>query len=903
MPTIYIENNPYQVKPGINLLHACLSLGFDLPYFCWHPAMHSIGACRQCAVKQFKDENDTKGKIIMACMTLVTDGLRISIDDLEAKKFRKSMIELLMLNHPHDCPVCDEGGECHLQDMTVMTGHVYRRNRFKKRTHRNQNLGPFITHEMNRCIQCYRCVRFYLDYAGGRDFDVFNWHDNVYFGRHEDGVLKSEFSGNLAEVCPTGVFDDKTFARHYTRKWDLQTAPSVCVHCGLGCNIIPGERYGTLRRIRNRFNSEVNGYFLCDRGRFGYEFVNSSYRIKQPLRRKSDGTLEAVSKEAVLDYLRTLLKDRHRIIGIGSSRASLESNFALRTLVGPDKFYVDCSQPKYELLQLTLGILTKSPVRSASMKEVGLADAVLILGEDIPNVAPMLSMALRQSVLRKPIAIAKKLHIEEWNDAAVREALQQEKGPLFIATTDSTRIDDIATAVYRAAPDDLARLGFAVAHEINSVCPSVPQLPEEVSMLAQKIADDLKNSERPLIISGITSSSKGVIQAVANVAHALHSSGKNPQFCFIVPACNTIGLGLMGGHPIESAVEAVKSGSADTVIILENDIYRHIDSEMADELFDKAGNVIAIDHLENATTSGASFVLPAATFAESSGTLVNNEGRAQRFFKVFVPEGDVQDSWRWIGDIMRSCQFTEAGQWQNLDSIINDFAVNIPVFAAIREAAPSAAMRMAGQKIPRQSHRYSGRTAIQAHKDVSEPQALADTDSALAFSMEGFSGQPPASLITHFWSPGWNSVQSVNKFQDDVAGPLRGGDPGRRLIEPAQAGRAEYFTSIPEAFQSRQGELLIVPAYHIFGSEELSVLSPGIAELSAASYIAVNPKNVNDLIVDKEGMVEIVFGKKSYHLPVKLSDTIPSGIAVVPMGLRDLQWDSLPVWCKLLKKT
>jgi NADH-quinone oxidoreductase subunit G len=208
MITIYIDNKPHQVKPGQNLLQACLTLGFDLPYFCWHPALHAVGACRQCAVKQFKDEQDVRGKIIMSCMTPVAEGMRISVDDPEAKAFRKGVIEWLMLNHPHDCPVCDEGGECHLQDMTVMTGHSERRTRFKKRTHRNQYLGPFINHEMNRCIQCYRCVRYYRDYAGGRDLNVFSAHDNVYFGRHEDGVLESEFSGNLVEICPTGVFTD-----------------------------------------------------------------------------------------------------------------------------------------------------------------------------------------------------------------------------------------------------------------------------------------------------------------------------------------------------------------------------------------------------------------------------------------------------------------------------------------------------------------------------------------------------------------------------------------------------------------------------------------------------------------------------------------------------------------------
>ena len=256
--TIYIEGKPYQVEEKWNLLRACLSLGFDIPYFCWHPALGSVGSCRQCAVKLFKDEDDTQGTIVMSCMTPIKEGMRISIEDPDVREFRASVIEWLMANHPHDCPVCDEGGECHLQDMTVLTGHTYRAYRFGKRTHRNQDLGPFVNHEMNRCIACYRCVRFYREHAGGRDFDVFGAHDDVYFGRYEDGVLENEFSGNLVEICPTGVFTDKTFKQHYTRKWDLQTAPSICIHCGLGCNTIPGERYGLLRRIRNRYHGEVN---------------------------------------------------------------------------------------------------------------------------------------------------------------------------------------------------------------------------------------------------------------------------------------------------------------------------------------------------------------------------------------------------------------------------------------------------------------------------------------------------------------------------------------------------------------------------------------------------------------------------------------------------------------------
>lgn len=209
MATIHVDGSAYDVDGSDNLLHACLSLGLDIPYFCWHPATGSVGACRQCAVKQYKDEDDTQGKIVMSCMTPASDNSWISIDDEEAHAFRARITEWFMTYHPHDCPVCAEGGHCHLQDMTVMTGHSRRRYRFTKRTHHNQYLGPLVAHEMNRCINCYRCVHFYNDYAGGEDFGVYGMNNNLYFGRHQEGVLESPFAGNLSEVCPTGVFTDK----------------------------------------------------------------------------------------------------------------------------------------------------------------------------------------------------------------------------------------------------------------------------------------------------------------------------------------------------------------------------------------------------------------------------------------------------------------------------------------------------------------------------------------------------------------------------------------------------------------------------------------------------------------------------------------------------------------------
>ena len=899
MVNIYVDGVVCEVKEGQNLLQACLSLGLDLPYFCWHPAMASVGACRQCAVKQFRDENDTRGRIVMACMTPAAEGVRISIDDPEARQFRASVIEWLMVNHPHDCPVCDEGGECHLQDMTVLTGHNYREFRFKKRTHRNQDLGPFVNHEMNRCIACYRCVRFYRDYAGGRDFDVFGAHDYVYFGRTESGVLESEFSGNLVEVCPTGVFTDKTLKRHYTRLWDLQTAPSICVHCGEGCNTLPGERYGLLRRIRNRYNGEVNRYFLCDRGRYGYEFVNGGGRIRQPLlRHGAAGRAQPTTPETALSHVARLIQEGGRVIGIGSPRASLESNFALRALVGAEQFYAGISEQESRLLSLALRILREGPARPPSLREVEQADGVLVLGEDVTQTAPMLALALRQSARQRGIEIARQMHIPEWDAFAVREAAQKEKTPLFLAALHGTRLDDIATRIYRAAPDDVARLGFAVAHALNDEAPAVPDLPEEVRLRADEVAQALQKAERPLVVSGTGCGSESVMQAAANVAWALCSTGRIAGLSLVVPECNSLGLGLMGGRSLEAAFQVIQDGTVDTLIVLETNLYRQASAEQVDAVLRNARHVIVLDHTAHRTTARADAVLPTATFAESSGTLISSEGRAQRFYQVFVPGGEIRESWRWLRDLAVMAGRASCGSWQTEDEVLAAVALDLPHLQPALEAAPAQGFRMGGQKVPRQSHRFSGRTAELAHLDVHEPKPPDDPDSPLSFSMEGAEGQPPAALIPRFWAPHWNSIQSLNKFQSEIGGPLRGGDPGRRLIEPGQ-GSVQYFDEIPAASRPPDGHWLLVPIHHIFGSEELSVLAPGVAELAPRPYAALNPGDALALRVVEKQEVVVRAGKAAYRLPAKLTPTLPKGSIGLPVGLPGAQWMQLPAWGEL----
>lgn len=852
------------MNPEQNLLDQCLSLGFDLPYFCWHPALGSVGACRQCAVKQFKDGNDKHGKIVMACMTAAADGTRISIEDPEAVAFRRAVIEGLMQNHPQDCPVCDEGGECHLQDMTVMTGHDYRRYRFDKRTFRNQYLGPFVNHEMNRCIQCYRCVRFYREYAGGADLEAFGLRELTWFGRQRDGVLENEFAGNLVEVCPTGVFTDRTLKSHYTRKWDLTFAPSLCVHCGIGCNISIGERYGMLRRVVNRYNGDVNGYFLCDRGRYGYEFVNSPKRIREP---RLHG--QPISPEAARQHLRDLVASSERVIGIGSPRASLESNFALRTLVGPENFYAGIPDSELRLLRLMLGILRTGEARTPSLAEVEGSDAVLILGEDVTNVAPRMALSLRQSVLRQPKElIAKRLKIELWDDHAVRNAAQDAKGPLFIASVAPTRLDDVATECRRGAPSDLARSGFAVAHALNPGAPEPPDLDEDMRAFSARVAEALKAAAQPLVICGASLRNPDLIRAAANVVWSLQGKA---ALSFIVPECNSFGLAMLAAEPLERALEA----HAPAAIVLENDLYRRLPAPAIDAFMKNGPRLVVLDHLDNGATAAAELLLPAATFAEGDGTLLSNECRAQRFFKVFPPDAKIEESWRWLSD------------WPDLDRAVEAVSAAIPELRGIERAAPSARFRMAGEKIPREPHRASGRTAVLANITVQEPKPPADPDSPLSFSMEGNPDQPPAAVLPFFWSPGWNSIQSVNKFQEEIGGPLRGGNPGVRLFEARPDG-APFYTSIPEAFRPRDGQWMLVPLFHIFGSEELNREAPAVAELFPHPYIALNADDAAMFGPEVE-----LLGRR---LPVKIAREMPRGMAGLPAGLPALEGLELPQW-------
>ncbi len=871
MARVNIDGKDYDLEAGQNLLHACLSERLDLPYFCWHPALGAVGSCRLCAIIDYADEADQRGRLQMACTMPVREGMRVSIAAPFAADFRKQVIEWLMENHPHDCPVCEEGGECHLQDMTVMAGHSMRRYAGRKRTWENQYLGPFLGHEMNRCITCYRCVRYYRDYAGGKDLDAFGSRSRMFFGRQEDGVLESEFAGNLVEVCPTGVFTDKPFSQVYSRKWDLQSAPSVCPNCAVGCNTFPAERYGLLKRVHNRYHGQLNRYFLCDRGRYGSHFVNHDKRIRQAGVRGPDGVFEAGGEDAALEAIAA--RPRADLIGIGSPRASLEANFALKQLVGGANFCAGLADDEAAAVRAALDVYRGGGFRIPSLAEIEQADAVLVLGEDIANTAPRVALAVRQASRAVAFDMAASAGIPSWQDAGVRGHGQSAKSPLFIASVASTRIDELATATSHGAAPDLARLGFAIAAAVGADAEQ-----SGADDFAAVAARALAAAERPLVIAGTEAREPALIQAAANIAHAIKRKGRDVALALMPMEANSYGVAMLdGGLTLSAALQRMQDGAR--ALVLENDLHRRVAKTQIE-----LGNAVVLDALETPTADAAAVVLPAATYAEQTGTFVNYETRAQRFYQVFEPGGEVAPSWRWIAAIARRCG--GEADWAHIDDLTAACASG--EFAPLAELAPGAGFRVrANAKVPRQPHRYSGRTAMRANLDIHEPKATVDEETPLAYSMEGENaGDQPGAVVPYVWSPGWNSNQAVFKFQQEVGGPLAGGDPGVCLLGRAEgAGEPAADTvrqaSVPQPLQN--GAYAAARVHHVFGSDELSAASAPILERTPAPYVLLNPADAKKLQAAEGAGVRI--DELGMSAEVRLDNAVRPGVVGIAQGL------------------
>lgn len=886
--TIYIDGSAYQVNGKDNLLAGVLSSKLNLPYFCWHPSMGSVGACRQCAVTVYNDENQQQGRLAMACMTPVTDGMYVGLGDNYSSLFREQVIAAMMTNHPHDCPVCAEGGECHLQDMTVMSGHNKRDYVGVKRTFSNQNLGPLIGHEMNRCITCYRCVRYYKDYAGGTDFGVYGSKNQVYFGRQKDGILESEFSGNLVEVCPTGVFTDKPFSAHYARKWDLQSSPSVCKGCAVGCNISVGERYGCVRRVVNRYNDAINGYFLCDKGRFGFGYVNSDDRITQVvgIKQLDQPSLSQAGLSRKDAQISLAQYKGQRFVAIGSERASLETNCAVKHLFGEENFCSGLTEQQTRLLSLNKQLL--NTVSMLDVKHIEQADCVLILGEDLTQTSPRIALALRQSVRNAGFDIAESLNIPKWQDEAVRTAAGKTLSPLFICDVGHSKLDDIASKVEFANPDHIAKIAEALNQVLSGVPTSELQLSAEHQQFVSTIIKNIKQAKRPLIIAGHSHRHIGLAEQVLHMAEQF---SEVINFAFMPEKANSLGLISIANEQtltLEQVIQQAQNGDVDGLVIAENEL-ANLTLQQSDNLLNNVKTIIALDHNESLVTKRADVVLPSATFSESQGLLINYQGRAQCFYPAFSPKLPILSSWRLLslidsslgnGKLSRqpaSKHHSLTDFWQDLASIESNF--------------PDTSVFIGEQfllKTARQTHRASGRTAMMANQNVHESKTTQDINSQFQFSMEGGKAQQsPAMPFT--WAPGWNSNQSISKFQQQVGGPLAGPRQGVQVFDPksdidATNIPAQHLKSINETNTSininaepkpnQEHSLIFVHAKHIYGNDYLGLKGIEFELLAPIPYVEVSQKLAVEFAIADQRFINLTCNNDNYVTELKITKSL-----------------------------
>ena len=602
------------------VIEAAELAGIMIPRFCYLKVLGSVGACRMCAVSFLA--GPVKG-IEMSCMVKAADGMVVSTTSEEAVAFRRQVIEWLMVNHPLDCPVCDEGGQCLLQDETISGGHEARRYPGKKRTYPDQFLGPFIQHEMNRCIHCYRCVRFYQEYAGYRDFGVMQIGNRIYYGRFADGALESPFAGNLVDICPTGVFTDKT-ARYKARHWDMQHASTLCIHCCLGCNTTVNAFQQAIISQEARENEAVNGSFICDRGRFGGLYTNHGKRPRQPVVDGEGGQWPQALDLAVA-RLEQIIKDSGpgSVAVLGSARSSLETlamrHRCCRQLNWREpSCFVDPGMAR----KISRAIARLDDRLAIALGEIQNADFILIAGADPVQEAPMLAMAMRQAVRKGAVVVV-------IDPRPVSLPFDFTHLPAAPGQIEARFASLVSLAMDRETIKKLDESFHAFVDALPAYSPAGPEITEQMAMLAGK----LKESRKPLIICGTGVVRETTPDFAADLAVLLQGLQGECGLFYLFPEANAYGAALLAGADQPSfsdTLQAIEEGSIKAVIIVESDpFFQYPDRRRLEKAFAQLELVIVLDYLPTATAARAHILLPTATHFETGAHFINQEGRIQ----------------------------------------------------------------------------------------------------------------------------------------------------------------------------------------------------------------------------------------------------------------------------------
>jgi NADH-quinone oxidoreductase subunit G len=627
MITLEIDGRPVEVEKNCTVMDAANVLGIHIPHFCYHRKLSIAANCRMCLV-----EIEKAPKPMPACATPATDGMKVSTHSATAVNAQKGVMEFLLINHPLDCPICDQGGECQLQDLAVGYGGSSSRFHENKRVVAHKDLGPLVSaEEMTRCIHCTRCVRFGQEIAGIMELGMAGRGEHAEIMAFVGHTVDSELSGNMIDVCPVGALTSAPF-RYRARTWELSRRKSIAPHDSLGSNLVVQVKQNRVMRVLPLENEDINECWLSDRDRFSYEGLNSSERLVSPMI-KRDGRWLEVDWSAALEYVATELariRNSHgaaAIGGLATPQATSEELYLLQKLLRS----LGSGNVDFRLRQLDFSAdAAHSGVPWLGMKVADLnsLDRILVIGSNLRKEQPLLAQRIRQAVRRHG---AKLSVINPLGD----DFLTAVQNRLIVPPS---RLADALAAVTKAAAE---HTGAVVPAEIAAV---------EVSAVARQIAESLLTGDCKAIFLGnlvLHSPARARIRTLAQMLADIVTS----SIGMLGDGANYVGGYLSGALP---AAELSGNNAREMIehplkayLLLHTEVELDMSlPRLATAAMHSAELVVAMSPFKHQALDYAQVLLPVAPFTETAGTFVNIEGRSQTFQGVVAPLGETRPAWK-----------------------------------------------------------------------------------------------------------------------------------------------------------------------------------------------------------------------------------------------------------------
>ncbi|RZT42680.1 NADH-quinone oxidoreductase subunit NuoG [Cupriavidus agavae] len=622
MVELEIDGKKVEVAEGSLVMEAARKLGTYIPHFCYHRKLSIAANCRMCLV-----EVEKAPKALPACATPVTPGMKVFTNSEKAVKAQKSVMEFLLINHPLDCPICDQGGECQLQDLAVGYGASESRYKEEKRVVFHKNVGPLISmEEMTRCIHCTRCVRFGQEVAGVMELGMLNRGEHSEITTFVGQTVDSELSGNMIDLCPVGALTSKPF-RYSARTWELARRKSVSPHDGVGANLVIQTKNQRVMRVVPLENEDVNECWISDKDRFSYEGLNSADRLTRPLLKQGNQWMETdwqTALEYVANGLASIKRDHgaDQIAAIASPHSTLEELFLLGKLVrGLGSDNVD-----FRLRQADFSAALKgAPWLGMPIADVTTLQRALVIGASLRKDQPLLASRLRQAVKK-----------------GARVTVLGAGGEDLLMP--AARID-VAPSGWTAA---LAGIARAVATAKGVAAPAGTD-GFDGGDAAKSAADALMSGERRAVFLG----NEAVRHPQFSALHALAqwiATETGATLGFLTEAANTVGGYIAGALPQQGGANAqamLEAPRKAYIVLNAEPEFDSADARKSLAALQQAGTVVVLSPFRSeAALQYADVILPIAPFSETAGTFVNAEGRAQSFNGVVRALGESRPGWK-----------------------------------------------------------------------------------------------------------------------------------------------------------------------------------------------------------------------------------------------------------------